>query len=140
MLNRSLSSSHVRPVARVQISTRDRSIVWTCCAFLSHNDFVSPSSVPRLYMEQNLSGRTVFSFCSVNPPFFSLNVAFSIFFQLAFSLRRLTHRRASKPDVTSRVLPNLFSHLWLRCHSHNGASRWPGRSSRNPRSCFQTSP
>ena len=30
------------------------SIVWTYCAFLSHNDFVWPSSVRHLYMEQTL--------------------------------------------------------------------------------------
>jgi len=95
-------------------------IVWTYCAFLSHNDLVSPSSMRRLYMEQTPSGRTVFFLCSVSPVFFAKS-RFFYFFQLAFSLRTLTHRRASKSDFIMRALPNLFSHPWVSCRSYNSA-------------------
>ena len=37
------------------------SIVWTYCAFLSHNDFVSPSSVRRLLHGTDSLSRTVCS-------------------------------------------------------------------------------
>src|SRR5262249_16880648 len=82
-LSRSLSSSHVCPVVPVvpvQISTAIDPIVWTYCAFLSHNDFLSPSSVWHSVHGIASSGRTVCSLRSVGPSFFAKSSFFYFFF------------------------------------------------------------